>query len=211
MMNSLPLQALQAKNANFYQANELVKYLAKHSGYASISNILAMDFPVEAKAQFCTLTGMSQKKFKEYGFKNQPVIAEHASANKRHSLHLEVVRKQDPNAYWPLSHLQVYPYQPIVVNDNELRFIANTVVAHLVDSNPKGLTLNDLIPLFSPFEFGADYEQLAQLLGYPLHGFAELRYASRETVRALEIQASNALTSLDCRVKALSEILKDSE
>lgn len=210
-MNSLPLQALQAKNANFYQDNQLVKYLAEHGGYASISNILAIDFPLEDKAQFCTLTGMSRKKFKEYGFKNQPVIADHVLANKRHTLYLEVARKQDPNAYWPLSHLMVYPYQPIAEIDNELKFIANSVVTHLVFSNPKGLTLNDLIPLFSPFEFGADYEQLAQLIGYPLHGFSELRYASREAVRAIDIQASNALTALDCRVKALSDILKDSE
>lgn len=57
-----------------------------------------------------------------------------------------------------------------------IRFRSNALVRHLLDEG--GLTLNDLAIL--PNISGADWEQLAQLIGYSVSGWGGLSYVSTE-------------------------------
>jgi hypothetical protein len=58
-------------------------------------------------------------------------------------------------------------------SDNVLRFVENSIVRHLLDIAP-----TDLNQIFAQFAktHPEDYEQLMQLIGYSLDGFAELCY-----------------------------------
>ena len=70
------------------------------------------------------------------------------------------------------------PMQSIVIDEHGVhRFRENSLVRYLLDAG--GLTLNDLAML--PSIPGEDREQLAQLIGYSISGFAELSYVRDET------------------------------
>jgi hypothetical protein len=79
-----------------------------------------------------------------------------------------------------------HPMQPIVIaDDGVVRFQRNAIVRFLLDNG--GFDLNQLTLKGFPEE---DWEQFAQLIGYSVDGFADLSYASEETVtKADEIAA----------------------
>lgn len=71
--------------------------------------------------------------------------------------------------------------QPVVLDDNGVgRFKENKIVRYLLDlcSIKQIADMNTLAIL--PFS-QEDYEQFAQLIGYSVHGFGDLSYASDET------------------------------
>lgn len=72
-----------------------------------------------------------------------------------------------------------HPMQPLVKDDGVVRFYPNAIVRFLLDwATPRGMSLNELAIM--PFS-DADREQFAQLIGYSLSGFGELRYVRDET------------------------------
>ena len=72
--------------------------------------------------------------------------------------------------------------QAVVLVDGVLRFKANDIVAYLLEAVRQGekADMNTLAQL----NFGKrDREQFAQLIGYTVRGYAELRYASKKSVK----------------------------
>jgi hypothetical protein len=90
-----------------------------------------------------------------------------------------------------------HPVQPLVRDpDGALRFRANPIVRFLLDAGPFDLNQLALMPWSDE-----DRAQLAQLIGYPLSGFAELSYVSTEDYqRALE--AADAFEADEARETA---------
>jgi hypothetical protein len=74
-----------------------------------------------------------------------------------------------------------HPMQPVErAPDGVIRFKGNAVVRFLVDwARDRGMSLNELAAMDFP---AADFEQLAQLIGYSVSGFGDLSYASPEAV-----------------------------
>lgn len=71
-----------------------------------------------------------------------------------------------------------HPMQPIIRDkDGTPRFKANAIVRFLLDDGPNDLNRLARIPFSDE-----DREQLAQLIGYSVSGFAELSYASDRVV-----------------------------
>jgi hypothetical protein len=78
--------------------------------------------------------------------------------------------------------MQEHPIQPLYRdNDGVVRFKANAIVRYLLDAGP--FDLNQLALM--PFD-NKDWEQFAQLIGYSLSGFGELRYVSDKTYSKAE-------------------------
>jgi len=77
---------------------------------------------------------------------------------------------------------QTHPIQPIIKDKNgTLRFKENAIVSFLLDAGP--FDMNKLA--YMPFT-QEDREQFAQLIGYSLGGFGELRYVSDKTYKRAE-------------------------
>ena len=73
--------------------------------------------------------------------------------------------------------LKSHPVQPLVVDEHKIvRFQENKIVRFLLDAGP--FDLNQLACMEFPSE---DREQLAQLIGYSLGGFAQLSYVRYST------------------------------
>lgn len=69
------------------------------------------------------------------------------------------------------------PMQPVVILDGVPRFQQNALVRYLLSvAQDKGLGLTHMAQL--PNIPQEDWNQLAQLIGYSVEGYAELRYAS---------------------------------
>jgi hypothetical protein len=82
-----------------------------------------------------------------------------------------------------------HPLQPIVLDEHGTpRFKANAIVRYLLDNG--GIDLNRLAVL--PFD-AEDREQLAQLIGYSIGGYAELSYVSDRSYNAAERAAERLL------------------
>lgn len=78
-----------------------------------------------------------------------------------------------------------HPLQPLEIDENgTVRFKSNPIVRFLFDAGPFD---HDQLA-YMPFR-NEDREQFAQLIGYSLDGFAELPYASDETVRKADKKA----------------------
>lgn len=72
------------------------------------------------------------------------------------------------------------PIQPLFTdNHGTVRFKENKIVSYLLDNG--GIDMNQLAALSFTQD---DREQFAQLIGYSLCGFDELRYVSNETYTA---------------------------
>jgi hypothetical protein len=75
-----------------------------------------------------------------------------------------------------------HPIQRLYKDEHgTIRFQSNKIIEFLVDFGL--LDLNQIARMPFPYE---DREQLAQLLGYSLGGFAELSYVSDETYNLAE-------------------------
>lgn len=76
-----------------------------------------------------------------------------------------------------------HPIQPIVTDERGIiRFQANAIVLHLLDSHPT-VDMNALACM----EFTRnDREQFAQLIGYSVSGFSELYYVRDKTWAKVE-------------------------
>jgi hypothetical protein len=73
-----------------------------------------------------------------------------------------------------------HPFQPLAKDkEGTIRFKENKLVSYLA----RQFGLNKLALMNFSAE---DYEQLAQLLGYSLGGFAELSYVREDTLRRAE-------------------------
>ncbi len=86
-----------------------------------------------------------------------------------------------------------HPMQPVERDRHGvIRFKRNAIVRFLVDwARERGMTLNELAVMDFP---DADFEQLAQLLGYSVSGWGDLSYVSHEAIARADAMAS-ALTS----------------
>lgn len=85
-----------------------------------------------------------------------------------------------------------HPMQPVVLDPHGVaRFKQNAIVRFLVDwARDRGMSLNELAVMgFSD----ADFEQLAQLIGYSVSGFGELSYVSAEAVARADALANAIL------------------
>jgi len=69
-----------------------------------------------------------------------------------------------------------HPMQPLVWDDNVIRFKRNKIVEYLLDHG--GIDLNKIQLLASEGLFSkADQRQFAQLIGYSVSGYGDLSYA----------------------------------
>jgi hypothetical protein len=96
------------------------------------------------------------------------------------------------------------PIQPFVMVDGVLRFKENAIVRHLLDKG--GISLNDIAIL----DFSKDdRQQFAQLIGYSLSGYGDLRsYVTDDAYNAAEAMSKGRLTEDQARIKTLERELK---
>jgi hypothetical protein len=88
----------------------------------------------------------------------------------------------------PRKKLPPHPMQPVQRDpDGVVRFRSNKIVRFLLDAGPYDLNKLAMMPFDED-----DREQLAQLIGYSVSGYAELPYVSNESYR----QASEAKKEL---------------
>ena len=91
------------------------------------------------------------------------------------------------------------PIQPLIKVDGVLRFKANAIVRHLLDTHPS-CDMNALAGMDFSNE---DRAQFAQLIGYSLGGYGELTsYVSDEAYEAAQ-QMANGLDPRDATIAAL--------
>ena len=76
-----------------------------------------------------------------------------------------------------MSELRRHPMQQLLLQSDTPCFRENAIVIYLLDEGP--FDMNHLAA--QPFS-SQDREQFAQLIGYPLNGFAELSYVSAEAL-----------------------------
>lgn len=88
--------------------------------------------------------------------------------------------------------LPPHPMQPLVKDgDGVVRFRPNKIVRFLIDwGRDKGMSLNDIAIL--PFD-AEDREQLAQLIGYSVSGYAELSYVSSKSYAEAKAKSEELL------------------
>jgi len=78
------------------------------------------------------------------------------------------------------------PMQPVVLDeDGRARFQENKIVRFMLDCGKIDLNMIAHIPFDN-----ADREQFAQLIGYAVDSFAELPYASEESIEIADKKAS---------------------
>ena len=81
-------------------------------------------------------------------------------------------------------HLE-HPMQPLFKDQHgTIRFKPNAIIGYLFDTGK--LNLNEIVCM--PFEAG-DHEQIAQLLGYSVCGFADLSFVRDETYEKAWIES----------------------
>ena len=100
------------------------------------------------------------------------------------------------------------PIQPIIKDDTgRLRFKRNAIVDFLLEfSTSKGISLNEL----SSMDFSKDdWQQLAQLIGYSLSGYSELRYVDNESYYAAVKMHEDKLSEKDARIQFLENLVNE--
>lgn len=100
--------------------------------------------------------------------------------------------------------------QPIVIDDQGLRrFQANVLVRSLLDhGQATGFGLNEVCAKFHPSEHAADWQQLAQLIGYSLGGYASLSYVDDDAYNTAS-HVSQGLDEQSARIATLEGKLSD--
>ena len=98
------------------------------------------------------------------------------------------------------------PMQPIVEDQRGVaRFQENEVVRYLLDHG--GIDMNRLATLQFPQE---DRAQFAQLIGYSVSGFGDLRYAPQDDVSTADLMVEQPeLTEQEARISVLESALQD--
>jgi hypothetical protein len=97
-----------------------------------------------------------------------------------------------------------HPIQPLALDDRgTMRFKANAIVRHLLDHGP--FDMNNLARMDFSDE---DRQQFAQLIGYSLSGYSELRsYVDDDAFGAAEKMANDGMTEDQARIAHLQEEL----
>lgn len=100
--------------------------------------------------------------------------------------------------------------QPLIKDEQGVqRFQANTLVRALLDhGQATGLGLNELCVKFHPSEHKADWQQLAQLIGYSLGGYGSLSYVDDEAYNTASYMAQG-LDAQNAKIAALEEKLHE--
>ena len=98
------------------------------------------------------------------------------------------------------------PIQPLAHDaKGVLRFKANTIVQHLLDTHPT-CDMNTLARM----EFSDDdRQQFAQLIGYSLSGYSELQSYVTDEAYATAAQMAHAVDERDARIAALEQKLAE--
>lgn len=102
---------------------------------------------------------------------------------------------------------QKFPLQPIFTDDNGTqRFVSNRIVEYFLDyaRDVGGPDLNKIAGMDFTNE---ERTQFAQLIGYSLSGFSELRYVSDESYGAACYKGQGAISELEARNKVLTDKL----
>jgi len=100
------------------------------------------------------------------------------------------------------------PIQPFVTDKHgTLRFKANTIVQHLLDTHPT-CDMNKLACMDFTDD---DRQQFAQLIGYSLSGYSELRSYVDDQAYATAVKLSNSqgMTNAEARIAVLEEEIAD--
>lgn len=98
--------------------------------------------------------------------------------------------------------MKSFPMQPIVLaDDGVIRFQENRIIRDLLKTST--LDLNDIARAACSGKYNdAEEMQLAQLLGYSVSGFGDLRCADRDVVRRADQKASKLNAELDAAEKS---------
>jgi hypothetical protein len=95
------------------------------------------------------------------------------------------------------------PIQPIYKDHSGFyRFRENAIVKYLLDKG--GIDLNAIARMDFTDE---DREQFAQLIGYSLHGFAELSYVSNATYETVYRMAEEGETQEQAQIRHLESLV----
>lgn len=99
------------------------------------------------------------------------------------------------------------PMQPLVVDAKGMvRFQENKIVRYLLDHG--GISLVTISELAFEGRFSVeDQQQFAQLTGYSLSGYSELRYVTNEA-HELAVAARDGKDERDARIEHLQGLLK---
>ena len=85
-----------------------------------------------------------------------------------------------------------HPIQPIQLDEHgTARFKENKIINHLFDTGK--IDLNALAVMDFPKE---DRQQLAQLMGYSVDGFADLSYSSKRILKIADAEVQELIKSL---------------
>lgn len=99
-----------------------------------------------------------------------------------------------------------HPIQPLEVDaKGTLRFKRNAIVEHLLDSHPT-CDLNKLAVMDFTNE---DRQQFAQLIGYSLDGYSELRCYVDDDAYYAAVNTAGGVDSRDARISALEQKLAE--
>lgn len=102
---------------------------------------------------------------------------------------------------------QPHPIQPLALDAHGvMRFKANKIVQRLLDfASERGMGLNEIAGM----DFSAeDRQQLAQLIGYSLSGYGELRsYVDDDAYNAAVAMSCRGVTEEQARIATLTEEL----
>ena len=100
--------------------------------------------------------------------------------------------------------------QPIITDEQGTqRFQANTLVRALLDhGQATGLGLNELCMKLHPSEHQADWQQLAQLIGYSVSGYGSLSYVDDEAYNTASYMAQG-MDERNARIVALESKLAE--
>ena len=99
-----------------------------------------------------------------------------------------------------------HPIQPLIHDDQGvLRFKANAIVRHLLDSHPS-CGMNRLACMRFTNE---DRQQFAQLIGYSLSGYSELASYVDDEAYATAAHMADDLDERDARIAALEQKLSE--
>lgn len=182
IVDALPAQPVVtgADGALQFHPNGVIQALFA-SHPLELEALLEMDFPREDLAQFVQLLGMGCQAVADLGLLPAP----------------------PPQA----TEHPVHPFQPPVLDGfNRVCFRPNEVVRHLLKTGPLGL--NDLVQREEATQ--PNWQQMAQLIGYSLDGFASLDAATDEACNwALAQWETRASRMAQVRSELLSQALDD--
>lgn len=166
-----------------FKANAIVDHLITTFAL-DLNELAALDFSNADRSQLAQLSGYSVSGWGDLSYATSKTVAK-ADAITAELHH----RTQETGLEEPKTVDLAHPMQPIFLDDRGVaRFQPNAIITWGFTNGR--VDLNALATLGFPDQ---DWEQLAQLLGYSVDGFADLSYVSDDVVAAADASARSLI------------------